>query len=152
MDNIPCHSFTIEKTVNKLINVKNYDVYLKTWTKHLKNTCGGVSYVPSLQPSTLLRINTLTDFFQEVRLFFWASLRNTTDWLLPKLYGPDHWVHNEVLTTIFFMIKKNLFLQNEYIFKKDLYFVCNSNIFCVKIYFWNDIYIYFLHFHLYFFL
>ena len=37
------------------------------------------------------------------------------------------------------MIKK-CFLQNEYIFKKDLHFICNTNIFCVKIYFWNEIY------------
>ena len=72
-----------------------------------------------------------------------ASLRSTTDWLLPKLYGLDYWVHNEVLTNIFFMIKI-LFLQNEYIFKKDLYFVCDTNIFCVKIYFWNEIYFFYI--------
>ena len=35
-----------------------------------------------------------------------AGLRNTTDWLLPKLQGPDYWVHKDVLTNIFFMIKK----------------------------------------------
>ena len=64
-----------------------------------------------------------------------ASLRNTTYWLLPKLYGPDYRVHDEVLTNIFFMIKKKFFLQSEYIFMKELYFVCNTNIFCVKIYF-----------------
>ena len=34
-----------------------------------------------------------------------------------------------------------LFLRNEYIFQEDLYFTCNTNIFCVKIYFWNEIYI-----------
>ena len=32
------------------------------------------------------------------------------------------------------MIKK-FFLQNEYIFKKDLYFICNTNTFCIYIYF-----------------
>ena len=125
-----------------LLNFKNYDAYLKTWTKHLKNTCGGVNYVPSLQPLTLLRINILTDFFSRSSFMFLgrASLRNTTDWLLPKLYGPDYWVHNEVLTNIFFMIKKIFFAEwiYEYI-KKYLYFVCNTNIFCIKIYFWNEI-------------
>ena len=30
------------------------------------------------------------------------------------------------------------FLQNEYIFKKDLYFICNANILCIKIYFSNE--------------
>ena len=40
---------------------------------------------------------------------------------------------------IFYDQKKKI-LQNEYIFKKDLHFVCNTNIFCVKIYFWNEIY------------
>ena len=43
----------------------------------------------------------------------------------------------------------NVFLQNKYIFKKDLCFICNTNIFCIKIYFSNSIYN-FLHFHLYF--
>ena len=38
-----------------------------------------------------------------------------------------------------FYDQKKFFLQNEYIFKKDLYFICNTNIFCVKIYFWNEI-------------
>ena len=41
-----------------------------------------------------------------------------------------------------FYDQKKLFLQNEYIFKKDLYFICNTNIFCIKIYF-QMIYIYF---------
>ena len=36
------------------------------------------------------------------------------------------------------------FLQNEYIFKKDLYFICNTNIFCIKIYFSNEIYIFYI--------
>ena len=48
------------------------------------------------------------------------------------------------------MIKKMFFLQNEYILKNDLYFMCNTNIFCMKIYFSNETYI-FLHFHLYLF-
>ena len=43
---------------------------------------------------------------------------------------------------------KNFFLQNECIFKKNLYFLCKTNIFCIKIYVSNNIY--FLHFHLYF--
>ena len=68
-----------------------------------------------------------------------ASLRSTTDWLLPKLQGPDYWVHNKVLTKTFFMFK-NFFLKNEYICKKDLYFICSTNIFYVKIYFWNEIF------------
>ena len=38
-----------------------------------------------------------------------ASLRNTTDWLLPKLYRLDYRVRNEVLTNVFFMIKKIFF-------------------------------------------
>ena len=37
---------------------------------------------------------------------------------------------------------KIFFLQNEYIFKKDLYFICNTNIFCIKIYFPNEIFIF----------
>ena len=45
--------------------------------------------------------------------------------------------------------KKTFFLQNEYIFMKDLYFICNTNIFCIKICFSNEIYI-FKNFHLYF--
>ena len=41
------------------------------------------------------------------------------------------------------MIKKTFFAEWIYIFKKDLYFICNANIFCIKIYFENDyIYIY----------
>ena len=28
-----------------LLNFKNCDLYLKSWTKHLKNTCGGVKLV-----------------------------------------------------------------------------------------------------------
>ena len=36
-----------------------------------------------------------------------------------------------------FMIKNIFFLKNEYIFKKELYFIGNTNIFCVKIYFWK---------------
>ena len=32
------------------------------------------------------------------------------------------------------MIKKKCFLQNEYIFKKDLYFIRDANIFCIKKY------------------
>ena len=39
----------------------------------MKNSCEGVNYVPSLQSSTLLRVNTLIDFFQEVRLRFGKS-------------------------------------------------------------------------------
>ena len=35
-------SLTIEKT---LLNFENCDFYLKTWTKHLKNTCGGVNLI-----------------------------------------------------------------------------------------------------------
>ena len=31
-------------------------------------------------------------------------------------------------------------MQNEYIFKKDLYFICNTYIFCMKLYFSNEIY------------
>ena len=76
-----------------------------------------------------------------------ASLRNTTDWLLLKLFGPDYWVPNEVFTNLFFMIKKKIFkkdflffFKKNFLFKKDLYFVYNTNIFCVKIYFWNEIY------------
>ena len=34
-----------------------------------------------------------------------------------------------------FYDQKKIFLQDEYIFKKYLYFVCNTNIFYVKIYF-----------------
>ena len=43
---------------------------------------------------------------------------------------------------IFYDQKKFFFLQNEYIFKKDLYFICNTNIFCIKIYFPNEIFIF----------
>ena len=43
-----------------------------------------------------------------------------------------------------FYDQKILFLQNEYMFKKDWYFVCNTNIFCVKIYFWNGIYFFYI--------
>ena len=37
-------------------------------------------------------------------------------------------------------------LQNEYMFKKDLdlYFACNTNIFCIKIYFSNEIHIFYI--------
>ena len=133
-----------------LINFKNYDVYLKTWTKHLKNTSGWVNYVLSLQPSTLRRINTLRFFSRSSFMFLGrANLRNTTDWLLPKLYRPDYWVHNEVLTNIFFIIKKIFFLQNEYIFKKDLFiYKIYKHFLCKNISLkWG---IFFLHFHLYF--
>ena len=44
----------------------------------------------------------------------------------------------------YFLWSKNIFLQNEYIFQKDLYFICNTNIFCVKIYFWNEINIFYI--------
>ena len=39
---IPWHILTIEKL---LLNFKNYDAYLKTWTKHLKKTCGGINLI-----------------------------------------------------------------------------------------------------------
>ena len=48
---------------------------------------------------------------------------------------------------MFFMIKKKFFCRmNIYIriFQNDLYFICNTNIFCVKIYFWNKIYIFYI--------
>ena len=35
-------------------------------------------------------------------------------------------------------------LQNEYMFMKDLYFACNTNIFCIKIYFSNEIHIFYI--------
>ena len=41
------------------------------------------------------------------------------------------------------MIKK-FFWQNEYIFKKDLHFICNTNILCTKKYFSNEIYIFYI--------
>ena len=41
------------------------------------------------------------------------------------------------------MIKK-FFLQNEYMFKKELYFVCNTNIFSIKIYLSNEIHIFYI--------
>ena len=31
-----------------------------------------------------------------------------------------------------------------YMFKKDLYFVCNKNIFCIKIFFSNEIYTFYI--------
>ena len=40
--------------------------------------------------------------------------------------------------------QKNIFLQNEYIFKKGLYFVCKTNIFCIKMYFSNEICIFYI--------
>ena len=43
-------------------------------------------------------------------------------------------LRNKIVTNIFFMIKK-FFWQNEYKFKKDLYLICNTKIFCIKIYF-----------------
>ena len=42
-----------------------------------------------------------------------------------------------------FYDQKNFFLQNEYIFKKDLCFICNTNIFCIKMYFSNEINLFF---------
>ena len=45
---------------------------------------------------------------------------------------------------MYFLWSKNLFLQNEYMFKKDLYFVCNRNIFCIKIYFSNETYTFYI--------
>ena len=35
-------------------------------------------------------------------------------------------------------------MQNKYIFKKDLYYICHTNIFCTKIYFSNEIYIFYI--------
>ena len=56
-----------------------------------------------------------------------ASLRNSTDWLLPKLYGPDYWVHSKVLTNIFFMIKKIFFCRmNIYLRNIDILFVTQT--------------------------
>ena len=56
-----------------------------------------------------------------------ASLRNSTDWLLPKLYGPDYWVHSKVLTNIFFMIKKIFFCRmNIYLRNIDSLFVTQT--------------------------
>ena len=39
---------------------------------------------------------------------------------------------------------KTIFFQNEYICNKDLNFIFNTNIFCVKIYFWNEIYVFYI--------
>ena len=56
-----------------------------------------------------------------------ASLRNSTDWLLPKLYGPDYWVHSKVLTNIFFMIKNFFFCRmNIYLRNIDILFVTQT--------------------------
>ena len=128
-----------------LINFKNYDVYLKTWTKHLKNTIGWVNYDLSLQPSTLRRINTLRFFSRSSFMFLGrANLRNTTDWLLPKLYRPDYWVHNEVLTNIFFIIKKIFFCRMNIYLRKIYLYTRFINIFCVKIYLWNEVYFFYI--------
>ena len=43
-----------------------------------------------------------------------------------------------------FYDQKIFFLQNEYIFKKDLCFIYNTNIFCIKKYFSNEIYIFYI--------
>ena len=101
-----------------LLNFKNCDVYLKTWTKYLKKTCGEVNYVPSLQPSMTKNKYPLIEFSSRsfVYVLGRASLRNTTNWVLPKLWGPDYWVHQEVLTNIFFMIKKVFFVEWIYIY------------------------------------
>ena len=41
------------------------------------------------------------------------------------------------------MIKK-IFLHNEYIYSRKIYFICNTNILCIKIYLSNDIYIFYI--------
>ena len=38
-----------------------------------------------------------------------------TDWVLPKLEGPDYWVHHEILTNTSFMIRKFFFAEWIYI-------------------------------------
>ena len=58
--------------------------------------------------------------------------------LRTRLLGSQRSFNNCIYYHQFFFF----FLQNEYLFKKDLYFICNTNIFCVKIYFWNEVYIF----------
>ena len=84
----------------------------------------------------LRRINTLVDFFQEVHLCFWEELVSG----IPQI-GCFETLRTRLLSSqrscnkYISYDQKKFFLQNEYKFKKDLYFICNANIFCVKIYF-----------------
>ena len=109
-----------------------------------------LNYVPSLQSSTLPRINTLIGFFQEVRLCFGKSQFKEYHRL-----GASETLRTRLLSSqrsfnkYTFYDQKNVFWQNEYIFQKYLYFICNTNIICIKIYFSNEISV-FLHFHSYF--
>ena len=43
-----------------------------------------------------------------------------------------------------FYNQKNIFCRMNNIFKKDLSFVCKTNMFCMKIYFSNEIYIFYI--------
>ena len=86
------YSQSIEENFEKEHMFRN----LKTWRKHLKNTCGGVNLI----------------MFQ--------------------VFSP------------YIFYDQKTFLQNEYILEKDLYFIWNTKLFCVIIYFWNEIYIFYI--------
>ena len=60
-----------------------------------------------------------------------ASLRNTTDWLLPKHYGPDYLVHKEVLTNIFFMLNFFFFFGRMNIHLRKIYILFVTQTFSV---------------------
>ena len=72
-----------------------------------------------------------------------ASLRNTrlgaSETLRTRLLSSQRISKKYIFYDQFFF-----FLQNEYMFKKDLYFICNTNILCIKIYFSNELHIFYI--------
>ena len=50
-----------------------------------------------------------------------------------------------------FYNQKNIFCRMNNIFKKDLSFVCKTNMFCIKIYFSNEIYIFYIFIYIFLF-
>ena len=145
-NNFVCHlanfesHFTLEITVTKLSKswrqTKNL---IKISEKYLRKSW--FNYAPSIQSSTLVYLHI---YFSRSWFTFCEELvlENTKDWMLPKSGGPDYKVCHEVLTSIFFMIKKRLFLflQKDYIKKKwkCIYIFCNTYSFFIKIYFSNE--------------
>ena len=118
--------FGIDQLLKKLLlNFKIYDVYLKTWTKHLKNSSGGVK-------SSALNVSKNKyphRCFSRSSFMFWEELAKEYHRLAAS--SKDQIIEfAKKFSQIYFLWSK-FFLagQNEYIFKKELYIICNTNIF-----------------------
>ena len=129
-----------------LLNFKNCDIYLKALKSIWKTTVEELIYWCSKSSALNVTRNKYHHrFFKKfVYVLGRASLMNTTDWCFRNF--KDQIVEfTTKFWQIYFLWSKKHFLQNEYMFKKlRIYFACNTNILCIKIYFSNEIHIFYI--------